>query len=498
MKTTLWVALLSSASFILAAGCDGSTEDSDVPERFRPFVKAVEQDRVELGAPGIAVAVLEGGNVTFARGFGRKDASRPDPVQPTTLFRIGSCTKMMTAMAVLQLVQQGLVSLDEPITAHVPAFHLNKTPAAVADVKVRHLLSHSGGLFDYGETNAPADEQTDAALEQVLTGRFADIEYVASPPGALYAYANPDFMIAGLIAEKVLGVPYRTLMHDRVFAPLGMSRTFFLPSEVLADGDYAVGANCSTPGDARCYAPEMAAVVEPDTYDNPWGRPAGYAWSSVLDLAQIARLLVHGQTDVLDDDLRAAMTSAQISTKDAGDVISYGFGVMVTEGLGGGTALPYRALKTISHGGDIAGFSADIVCIPALDFCLISLANGTSAHLARGVLSALQTLITLPAPSTMPDVEPKPERYPLYAGSYNDQFGVGQVNVTAESGKLFIQIPSFDDANTPYEKELAPASLDNFAITVAGEQRQLTFLADANGTYTYIRSRPYVATRMNP
>jgi CubicO group peptidase (beta-lactamase class C family) len=154
---------------------------------------------------------------------------------------------MLTAIAVLQTVQAGQVSLDDSITTAVPGFHLNQTPTAVAGIKVRHLLSHSGGLSDYGETNAPANEQTDAALEQFLTGRFADIGYVASPPGALWAYANPDYMLAGLIAEKTSGVPYRSLMHDKVFAPLGMNRTFFLPSEVLADGDYAVGTNCTTP-----------------------------------------------------------------------------------------------------------------------------------------------------------------------------------------------------------------------------------------------------------
>jgi len=486
-------------SLSIAFGCSGSTQDPTIPQRFRAFAQAVEQERVALGAPGMAVAIVENGDVTFAHGFGRKDASRPDPVEPTTLFRIGSCTKMLTAIAVLQAVQQGLVSLDEPITAHVPAFHLNKTPAAVANVKVRNLLSHSGGMFDYGETNAPADEQTDAALEQFLTGRFADIEYVATPPGAVFAYANPDFMIAGLIAEKALGTPYRTLMRDNIFAPLGMNRTFFLAEEVMADGDYAVGANCNTAGDPRCYDPETALVVQPDTYDNPWARPAGFAWSSVLDLANVARFLVHGQQDLLSDELWTAMTSAQISTKDAGDLISYGFGVFVPDGLGGSPALPYRELKSISHGGDIAGFAADIFCVPSLDFCLIALANASSAHLSNSVVVALNTLTNLPPPAgSKPDLAPKPDRYPLYAGSYDDQFGVGQVNVTTDGSKLYIQIPSFDADGTSYSTELQPLTVDNFVITVSGEQQPLTFIADESGVYRYGRSRPYVAVRTSP
>ena len=495
MKTSQLFAPLVVAFWLSPLACGDSNPADPIPQRFQAFAKAVEQERAALGAPGVAVAVVEKGAVTFAHGFGQKDPSKPDPVLPTTLFRIGSCTKMLTAIALLQNVQAGQVTLDDPITNDVPAFHLNQTPTAVAGIKVRHLLSHAGGLSDYAETNAPANEQTDAALEQFLTGRFADIGYVASPPGALWAYANPDYMVAGLIAEKASGVPYRSLMHDRVFVPLGMNRTFFLPSEVLADGDYAVGTNCKTSGGAYCLSPEVGSVIQPDSYDNPWARPAGFAWSSVLDLAEVARFLVHGQDDVLASDLWAAMTSAQISTKQAGDIESYGFGVMVYDGFGGGAAFPYRALKMVTHGGDIAGFAADIYCLPTLDLCLVALANSSGAHLANSIIVGLETLTTLPAPSTMPDILAKPERYPLYAGAYNDPLGVGQVNVTTDGTNLFIQIPSLDASNTPYTQQLQPTTVDNFIVTVQGTPMPLTFITDSNGVYTYIRCRPYLAIR---
>lgn len=494
MKTSQLLAPLFVTFCLSPLACGDSKPDDAIPQRFQAFAQAVEQERVALGAPGVAVAVVEKSEVTFAHGFGQKDPSQPDPVRSTTLFRIGSCTKMLTAIAVLQTVQAGQVSLDDSITTAVPGFHLNQTPAAVAGIKVRHLLSHSGGLSDYGETNAPANEQTDAALEQFLTGRFADIGYVASPPGALWAYANPDYMLAGLIAEKTSGVPYRSLMHDKVFAPLGMNRTFFLPSEVLADGDYAVGTNCTTPDELHCLSPEVGSVIQPDTYDNPWGRPAGGAWSSVLDLAEVARFLVHGQGDVLAGNLWTEMTSPQISTKEIADIESYGFGVMVYDGIGGG-AVPYRALKMFTHGGDIAGFAADILCVPTLDFCVVALANSSGAHLVNSIFVALETLTTLPAPSAIPDVLPKPDRYPLYAGAYNDPFVVGQVNVTTDGTNLFIQIPSLDATNTPYASQLQPTYVDDFMVTVQGVPKPLTFIADSNGVYAYIRSRPYLATR---
>lgn len=167
------------------AGGDGATiaDAGGVTEargRFQALAAAVEQERVALGAPGVAVAVVEKGAVTFAQGFGSKDPDGQDPVKPTTLFRIGSCTKSLTAIAILQAVQEGKVGLDDPVIQTVPGFHSNRSPVPVPSVSLRHLLTHSGGILDYSEIDAPASEQTDAALEAFLTGRFADIGYIQS------------------------------------------------------------------------------------------------------------------------------------------------------------------------------------------------------------------------------------------------------------------------------------------------------------------------------
>lgn len=91
-------------------------------------------------------------------------------------------------------------------------------------------------------------------------------------------------------------------MRERVFAPLGMTRTFFRPSEVEADGDFAWGKSSYDP----------SGVIAPDTYENPWARPAGYAFSSVRDLADFARFLLQGQDDVLGSAQRQAMMSPRV------------------------------------------------------------------------------------------------------------------------------------------------------------------------------------------
>jgi CubicO group peptidase (beta-lactamase class C family) len=482
---------------LIAASCSSSEQSSDIPARFWPLAQAVETERAALGVSGVAIAIVEKGEVTFAHGFGVKDARGAAAVEPTTLFRIGSTTKPLTSVAVLQVVQQGLATLDDPVVKHIPGFHLTKTPDAAANIKVRHLLSQNSGLADFGDRTALPAERTDAALETYLTGPFADVEYAGAPAGAVWAYANANYYLAGLVAEKATNTPYRTLMHDRVFAPLEMHRTFFLPSDVVADGDYAVGVNCQSKSDARCFALSAPEVIEPDTYDDPWARPAGMAWSSVLDMAKFARFVVHGADAVLGADLHDAMTSPQAPTKEIGDVESYGFGLFVQDGViaSNASGAEFWPVKFLQHGGDVAGFSSTLICAPVQDVCFIALANANGAHFLQSAFSTLPALVTLPAPTAPPDLMPKTDRYPAYAGTYND-LTVGTFTVVANADKLTIRIPALDASSTPYSTQLVPRSIDTFVNPLPGAPYPLTFIADSNGAYQYIRSRPYIAARV--
>ena len=135
-------ALITGAVLVVlaSAGCSGDGS-GEVPQRFAPLAQAVEAERVSLGAPGVAVAVVEKGQVTFAKGFGSKDptAAAGAPVEPTTLFRIGSTQKALTAIALLQTVQAGAVDLDRPITSYLPNFHLSQTPEPVSQITAAPL-----------------------------------------------------------------------------------------------------------------------------------------------------------------------------------------------------------------------------------------------------------------------------------------------------------------------------------------------------------------------
>src|SRR5262245_6734647 len=126
------------------AGEGGATDP-----RFDALVQAIEAERAALGAPGVAVAVIEDGKVTFARGFGSKDPESDVPVEATTLFRIGSVNKMLTAAAMLHDVETGDVDLDAPITTYLPDFQLTQDATWAPSIHARELLTHSSGLYDY-------------------------------------------------------------------------------------------------------------------------------------------------------------------------------------------------------------------------------------------------------------------------------------------------------------------------------------------------------------
>jgi CubicO group peptidase (beta-lactamase class C family) len=490
------IAAIALAS-LLGACDDSPASDSmgnggSVEERFQPLARAMEQERIAAGVPGAALAIVERGEVTFARGFGTKSPDGGGEVEPSTLFAIGSCSKMLTSIAVLQTVADGRVTLEHPVTDYVPDFHFNREGTSVEGIAVRHLLTHTSGIVDAEVEPDYPDGRADEALGQYIAGPFADIAYGMVPPGTFFNYANPNYILLGRLAELVNQQPYRSMMAEKVFLPLGMERTFAASEDVIADGDYALAKGCSA-SKADCTSDP---ILLPEHFDKAWRRPAGAIWSSVLDLSKVARFLTRGNETVLPSEQWQAMTSVQVNTLELGDVLNYGYGVQVGRGIFLGSYDHFFALETVSHGGLLSpGYATEIFCIKSQDFCMITLANADNGQFNRSLYTAITTLVKLPATSPAPDLATHPERYPDYAGTYVDSFDIGEVRITTKAGKLYAAIPKFDAEGTPYNSEITPLAGDNFAFTGGREQVPVTFIADESGQYKYIRSRSYVPIR---
>lgn len=476
----LVLALLASCVPTVPVSEPAPEGDLPIEPRFQPLVDQIERERAALGVTGVSVLVMERGEITFAHGFGAKKPGGA-AVDAGTLFRIGSVTKVLTTAAVLAQVDDGKLTLDARVTDLLPTFHLSRSTTEQA-ITVRHLLTHESALDDHLGPGGGVDlaDHSDAALASYTAGGYVNTGYQMAPAGRMWNYSNPNFTLAGLISETLDGKPYREVLEDRVFAPLEMNRTLFRGEDVIADGNFADGV-------------VGGRAEPPDTYDNPWGRPAGFAFSSVYDVAKFARFLLDGDGDVLSEQQRLAMQSPQVDMQFLGNLNAYGFGLFVDDGHF--SQAGFHPTPIVHHGGDLNGFSADLITVPSTDFALIVLANGDYSHFVETHSFALRQYGGIAAPVTPPDLRADVSTFPALAGTYQDNFGLGRVVITANQLDLGISLPDLDAQGVPYSRTLAPLWQDNFAFTIDGYETQVTFLRDAAGRGEYMRERFFVAKR---
>ena len=177
----------------------------------------VRQFMAERHIPGAAVAVMKNGKVVKIKGYGVASLEHNVPVTTDTVFEIGSVSKQMTAAGIMLLVEEGKVSLDEKISTYLP-----DTPDTWRDVTVRHLLTHSSGIKSYSSLTGFA------LLERLKVADFIKLlaphplEYI---PGERNIYSNTGFTLLAYIIESTSGKPYIEFMRERIFRPLGMTKT---------------------------------------------------------------------------------------------------------------------------------------------------------------------------------------------------------------------------------------------------------------------------------
>ncbi|HEY8560268.1 MAG TPA: serine hydrolase [Pyrinomonadaceae bacterium] len=317
------------------------------------FVRAVMQERQ---IPGAAIAVVKNGKIVKKQGYGVASVEFGVPVTPDTVFEIGSVTKQMTAAAVMLLVEDGKVRLDDKISVYLPG-----TPEAWKNVTVRNLLTHTSGIKSYTAIGAGFE----------LTKRLKRDDFIKAlaaypldfEPGARYSYSNSGYNLLGLIIEAASGKPYWDFMRERIFAPLGMTETFD------RDPKYIIKNR------ATGYELENNQLVGRD-YDLTDIFSAGAIVSTVGDLAKWDAAW-RNDTLLKKESKQQAWTPFVLND---GKPYPYGFGWSVAD---------FRGHKLISHSGSTAGFSSQIMRFTDDDLSVIVLINqgtGTFAGaIARGV-----------------------------------------------------------------------------------------------------------------
>ncbi|TRO47393.1 class A beta-lactamase-related serine hydrolase, partial [Candidatus Bathyarchaeota archaeon] len=209
-------------------------------ERLESFIFERMTDR---GVPGISIALLDGGEVCYKRGLGFRDFSLNTSTTPRTTYCIGSVTKPFTALAVMQLHEEGLLGLDDPIEEYVPI----KVRPMGERILVRHLLSHSSGLPSLGYASATLSTVTEISdvwypisnPQDLLVFMAGADDWAISKPGGHYAYLNAGYILLGLIIEKASGEGYAEYIKGHILDPLGMERSTFSEEDVEEDDDVA-------------------------------------------------------------------------------------------------------------------------------------------------------------------------------------------------------------------------------------------------------------------
>lgn len=179
----------------------GSTDASPTLQEEKDFAAIdayITEQMNDLGVPGMALGIVENGQIAHLQGFGVADSSGR-AVTPQTPFYIASVTKSFTALAVMQLVEAGKIDLDAPVQQYLPWFELADKEAS-AKITVRNLLNHASGISEKDGNRFWASEQ---GLEEFV--RDFDAVQLTQPVGSTYQYSNINFGIAGLIVEKVSG-----------------------------------------------------------------------------------------------------------------------------------------------------------------------------------------------------------------------------------------------------------------------------------------------------
>lgn len=262
------VGVLFSLTLIFATTIAAQQPAVNDASAFRAIDSYVTTKMRSSRIPGLSLAIVRGDSVVFLKAYGHADPTGR-AVTPQTPFRIGSITKTITALAVLQLVDAGKINLDAPVQRYLPWFRVADR-AASARITVRHLLTMTSGLPQSYETQL-STAQDDGALERAV--RSLESTELVAPVGRSFSYSNANYEVLGMIVQQVSGVSYEDYVKAHVFAPLQMHNSF-LSNREAEDHQLASG-----------YQWWFGLPVATELSYNRGELPAGYIVASAEDMS---------------------------------------------------------------------------------------------------------------------------------------------------------------------------------------------------------------------
>jgi CubicO group peptidase (beta-lactamase class C family) len=424
-----------------------SAKDSKIDALFAAFTET---------SPGCAAAVMRGGEVVFAKGYGLADLEQGVAFTPASVCYMASVSKQFTALATLLLVEDGGLELDGVIRAHVP-----ELPDSAAEVTVRQLLTHTSGLRDYfalGYLSGLSSEHvyTEAGMLDLLARQ----EGLNFEPGSDFMYSNSGYVLLSILVHRVTGETLDAFARKRIFGPLGMAVTRFQHDHSALVTHKAHGYELR--GGEWHVSDSMLDVVGD-----------GGMYSSVEDMT---RWMQNFAQPAVGAKALALMATGARRTNGVGT--GYGMGLIPGR---------YRGLKVVEHAGGLAGYRTKFLAFPGEQLSVVVLSNSGAADPSKLASDLAGVFIgeRMTEPEPTPDVAEPPAGEPVaaeaqaaYVGDYESRELRSTYRIASAPDGLSI---AFGEA----APMLALRSLGEDRMRAAGlADAEVRFQRDAGGTVT--------------
>ncbi|MEJ0101936.1 MAG: serine hydrolase [Bacteroidota bacterium] len=379
------------------------------------LIKNLDQlisDKYKPISPGCAVLVAKKGAIIYKKAYGSANLELNVPMKPDMIFRIGSITKQYTAIAILQLVEQGKISLQDSLQKFIRNFGYKGSV-----ITIENLLTHTSGITDYEVINVdiPTAIRVDFPPKQLIDSlaKFP-LEFI---PGSRFSYSNSNYYLLAYIIEQVSGKPYKEYLIENLFKPAGLSHTYYdSPEEIILNRVSGYSKYNSKYTNAGYIS--MTQVFG-----------AGALVSNVEDLYKWHRALYEYKL-VKKETLEKAFAPFKFTD---GNLSEYGYGWFIKN---------RNETKSIEHSGGIDGFQSDEIYFPQQDIFIATLYNSLNEGGSDAGFMALDNAIATLAIGKKLQEEIKVDTSVLkqYVGEYETDpthHGI----ITLENGQLYLEAP---------------------------------------------------------
>jgi CubicO group peptidase (beta-lactamase class C family) len=415
-----------------------------MPDGFASLEAFVLDVMHEAKTPGLSLSIVSQDRIVYARGFGFRDISSGLAASPRTLYGIGSVTKSFTALAIMQLVDENRIALDDPVEKYVPAAPkpFGESPT------IQDLLSHSSGLpaLGYAEAFMSGVLGSDGCWlplgspEDVIAFMRGAEDWAVAKPGTRFFYLNEGYVLLGYIISRLARKSYEDFIRERILLPLDMTRTFFTKADVEREDDRAIP-----------YIIDREGGHIPSSF--PYGiNPDGGLVSNVIDLSNYVRMCIArgvlGDKIIVSKNMFEAMEQPRIVMPHEHELgtESYGYGWGITPNFCGS--------KLVGHAGSIEVHTAYVGYIPEKRIGIAIQANPSNYPLEQIGKYALAGLLGID-PNSLPFV--KRERIlRKLQGQYETYKGTIKINVRRKGDFLLAE---FKDKHTEEMYPLVPVKL---------------------------------------